>query len=76
MVGTVRWLATFGCRALDTGDFDPAYGTDSMPQTADNLADEYGIARTDQDAFAAQGGGDLFQVDCVRYRENLTVLVA
>jgi acetyl-CoA acyltransferase len=29
-----------------------AYGTDSMPETAENLADEYGISRTDQDAFA------------------------
>ena len=30
------------------------YGTDSMPQTADNVADEYGITRADQDAFAAR----------------------
>jgi acetyl-CoA C-acetyltransferase len=29
-----------------------AYGTDSMPETAENLADEYGISRADQDAFA------------------------
>lgn len=28
------------------------YGTDSMPQTAQNLADEQGISREDQDAFA------------------------
>ena len=28
------------------------YGTDSMPQTAENVAAEYGIARADQDAFA------------------------
>ncbi|MFD3702321.1 3-oxoadipyl-CoA thiolase [Nocardia sp. NPDC058658] len=28
------------------------YGTDSMPETAQNIADEYGIARADQDAFA------------------------
>ncbi|MEN3121534.1 3-oxoadipyl-CoA thiolase [Janibacter sp. LM] len=28
------------------------YGTDSMPQTAQNLADEHGISREDQDAFA------------------------
>ena len=28
------------------------FGTDSMPQTADNVAEEYGIARADQDAFA------------------------
>ena len=30
------------------------YGTDSMPETADNVAEEYGISREDQDAFAAR----------------------
>lgn len=30
------------------------YGTDSMPQTADNVAEDYGISREDQDAFAAR----------------------
>ncbi|MDW3223764.1 MAG: 3-oxoadipyl-CoA thiolase [Paracoccaceae bacterium] len=30
------------------------YGTDSMPQTADNVAEDYGISRKDQDAFAAR----------------------
>ena len=28
------------------------YGTDSMPQTAENVAAEFGVARKDQDAFA------------------------
>ena len=28
------------------------YGTDSMPETAENLADEFHISRADQDAFA------------------------
>lgn len=28
------------------------YGTDSMPETAENLADEFKISRADQDAFA------------------------
>ena len=31
-----------------------AYGTDSMPETADNVAEDYGISRADQDAFAAR----------------------
>ncbi|WP_299636510.1 3-oxoadipyl-CoA thiolase [uncultured Ruegeria sp.] len=31
-----------------------AYGVDSMPQTADNVAEDYGISREDQDAFAAR----------------------
>ena len=30
------------------------YGIDSMPETAENVADDHGIARTDQDAFAAR----------------------
>lgn len=30
------------------------YGIDSMPQTADNVADDYNISRADQDAFAAR----------------------
>ena len=28
------------------------YGVDAMPQTADNVADQFGISRADQDAFA------------------------
>jgi acetyl-CoA C-acetyltransferase len=28
------------------------YGTDSMPETAENVADDFGIGRADQDAFA------------------------
>ena len=28
------------------------YGTDSMPQTGDNVAEDFGISRADQDAFA------------------------
>jgi 3-oxoadipyl-CoA thiolase len=30
-----------------------AYGVDSMPETAENVATDYGISRADQDAFAA-----------------------
>ncbi|QJF49799.1 3-oxoadipyl-CoA thiolase [Roseobacter ponti] len=30
------------------------YGTHSMPETADNVAEDYGISRSDQDAFAAR----------------------
>lgn len=30
------------------------YGTDSMPQTADNVAADHGVNRADQDAFAAR----------------------
>lgn len=31
-----------------------AYGIDSMPQTADNVAEEFNISREDQDAFATR----------------------
>ena len=31
-----------------------AYGTDSMPETADNVADDWNVSRADQDAFAAR----------------------
>lgn len=31
-----------------------AYGTHSMPETADNVAEDYGVSREDQDAFAAR----------------------
>ena len=30
------------------------FGVDSMPQTADNVAEDFGVAREDQDAFAAR----------------------
>ncbi len=30
------------------------YGTDSMPQTADNVAADWGVSRADQDAFAVR----------------------
>ncbi len=29
-----------------------AYGVDTMPETAENVAEEYGVSRADQDAFA------------------------
>lgn len=31
-----------------------AFGTDSMPETADNVAEDYSVSRADQDAFAAR----------------------
>lgn len=30
-----------------------SFGADSMPETADNVAEDYGVSREDQDAFAA-----------------------
>ncbi|MHA7868160.1 MAG: 3-oxoadipyl-CoA thiolase [Salipiger thiooxidans] len=33
---------------------DRAFGTHSMPETADNVAEDYGVSRADQDAFAVR----------------------
>lgn len=44
---------TIGWRFINP-KMQAAYGTDSMPQTADNVAGQYGISREDQDAFAAR----------------------
>ncbi|GGH23872.1 hypothetical protein SAMN05444007_10220 [Cribrihabitans marinus] len=44
---------TIGWRFVNP-KMEKAYGIDSMPQTADNVAEDYGISREDQDAFAAR----------------------
>lgn len=42
---------TIGWRFVNP-KLDADYGTDSMPETAENVAEDYGISREDQDAFA------------------------
>ena len=42
---------TIGWRFVNAA-LEAVYGTDSMPETAENVATEYGISRVDQDAFA------------------------
>ena len=42
---------TIGWRFINPA-MQAQYGTDSMPETAQNLADDYAISRGDQDAFA------------------------
>ena len=44
---------TIGWRFVNP-KMDAQYGTDSMPQTADNVAADFDISRTDQDAMAAR----------------------
>ncbi len=44
---------TIGWRFVNPA-FKHRFGTDSMPETAENVADEYGVSRADQDAFAAR----------------------
>ncbi len=43
--------SSFGWRFINP-QMQALYGTDSMGETAENLADRYGISREDQDAFA------------------------
>src|SRR3546814_139699 len=42
---------TMGWRFVNR-TFEADYGVDSMPVTAENVADRYGVSRIDQDAFA------------------------
>lgn len=44
---------TIGWRFINR-KFKDTFGTDSMPETADNVAGDYKISRADQDAFAAR----------------------
>ena len=42
---------TIGCRFVNSA-MQARYGTDSMPETGENVAEEFGISREDQDRFA------------------------
>ncbi len=44
---------TIGWRFVNLA-FKHRFGTDSMPETAENVATEHGVSREDQDAFAAR----------------------
>lgn len=44
---------TIGWRFVNPA-MQAAYGIDSMPETADNVADDWQVSRADQDAFAAR----------------------
>jgi acetyl-CoA acyltransferase len=48
--GTTLYDTTIGWRFVNPR-MKAAYGVDSMPETAENVAREYGISRIDQDAF-------------------------
>ncbi|MEP6561610.1 MAG: 3-oxoadipyl-CoA thiolase [Nakamurella sp.] len=45
--------STLGWRFINP-ELQQQYGTDSMPETAENVAKDYGISREDQDAFAVR----------------------
>jgi 3-oxoadipyl-CoA thiolase len=48
---TAIYDTTIGWRFVNK-TFEEQYGIDSMPETAENLAEEFSISRKDQDAFA------------------------
>jgi acetyl-CoA acyltransferase len=54
------------------------YGTDAMPETAENVADDYGISRADQDLFAfnSQAKAARAQKDGILAQEIVPVLLA
>lgn len=49
--GQVLEDTTMGWRFINPA-MDAAYGTETMPRTGENVAEDYGISREDQDAFA------------------------
>jgi 3-oxoadipyl-CoA thiolase len=51
--GNAVYDTTIGWRFVNP-KMKAQYGTDSMPQTADNVAEDHDINRADQDAFAAR----------------------
>ena len=54
------------------------YGTDAMPETAENVADDYGVSRADQDAFAlrSQASAARAQQDGTFEQEIVPVVIA
>lgn len=48
---TKMYDTTMGWRFINQA-FDAAFGTEAMPQTAENIAQEFNISREDQDTFA------------------------
>src|SRR5262249_4265836 len=51
------------------------YGTDSMPETAENVADEWRISREDQDAFACRSHQRAAEAACAgRFTDELVPL--
>ena len=51
--GTEMFDTTIGWRFVNPA-FKHRFGTDSMPETAENVAQEYNVSRADQDAFAVR----------------------
>lgn len=66
---------TIGWRFVNPA-FKKAWGTDSMPETAENVAEQFGIAREDQDAFAFRSHSKAIAAqDAGRLAEEITPVV-
>ena len=65
---------SFGWRFINPR-LDEVYGTDGMGETAENLVDQYGISREDQDAFAAWSQQKAAQSAAERGEECVSVSI-
>jgi acetyl-CoA acyltransferase len=65
---------SFGWRFINPR-LDEIYGTDGMGETAENLVDQYGISREDQDAFAAWSQKKAAQSAAERGEECVSVSI-
>ena len=65
---------SFGWRFINPR-LDEVYGTDGMGETAENLVDQYGISREDQDAFAAWSQQKAAQSAAERGEECISVSI-
>ena len=65
---------SFGWRFVNPR-LDEVYGTDGMGETAENLVDQYGISREDQDAFAAWSQQKAAQSAAERGEECISVSI-
>ena len=65
---------SFGWRFVNPR-LDEVYGTDGMGETAENLVDQYGISREDQDAFAAWSQQKAAQSAAERVEECVSVSI-
>lgn len=83
--GAEIYDTTMGWRFINAA-LQAQYGTDSMPETAENVAAEYGVSRVDQDGFAlrsqqraarASGSGYFAEEICpvtIQGRKGMTVI--
>ena len=55
--------------------FKESFGTDSMPETGENVAEQFGVSRQDQDAFAARSQARWAEANVRKFFESQIVHV-